>query len=90
MGSSWAVTLGVDYAKSQSLSRQAGGQDLQFQSYGGNASVGFFLAPTVIASITGDYHKFEGQGFALGGLIAGGTTDFDRKVVVISLTKIWN
>lgn len=89
IGSSWATTVGGDYAKSESLSKQASAADLQFQSYGGYASISLFLTPTMFASISGDYHKFEGQGLALSGALAGGTTAFDRYTGMISLTKLW-
>lgn len=89
IGRSWGVTAGGDYAKSESLSKQTNATDLGFQSYGGNASLSFFLSPTIFASVTGDYHKFDGQGFALSGILAGGTTTLDRYMGMISLTKVW-
>lgn len=89
IGASWAVSLGADYAKNVSLSKQAGAADIGFQSYGGNAALSFFLTPTMFASLSGDYHKFEGQGLALAGAFVGGNTTFDRYVGMVSITKLW-
>lgn len=89
MGTSWAVTSSADYAKSNSLSKQAGAGDIGFQSYGGNVSLSFFLTPTMFGSLTGDYHKFEGQGLGLAGVLVGGTSTFDRYIGMISITKLW-
>ena len=89
MGTSWAVTGGADYAKSESLSKQASAGDIGFQSYGGNASLSYFLTPTMFGSLTGDYHKFEGQGLGLAGVFVGGSSTFDRYIVMISITKLW-
>ncbi len=90
IGTGWAISLGADYAKNESLSKQAGAADIGFQSYGGNAAVSFFLTPTMFASLSGDYHKFEGQGLTLASAFAGGSTTFDRYVGMLSITKLWN
>lgn len=89
IGTAWAVSLGADYAINSSLSKEPGVADVGFQSYGGNAAVSLFLTPTMFASLSGDYHKFEGQGLGLASALVGGSTEFDRYLVMISLTKLW-
>lgn len=89
LGLSWAVACSADYARNDSLSKQAGAQNLSFTGYGGNGAVSFFVTPTLFGSLTADYHKFEGQGLAISGAVAGGQTELDRFVGMLTLTKVW-
>lgn len=89
VGFSWGIACGADYARNDSLSKQPGAQDLSSSGYGGNGAISFFATPTLFGSITADYHRFEGQGLAVSGAVAGGTAELDRFVTMISLTKVW-
>lgn len=86
---SWGVACGADYARNESLAKQPGAQDLSSSGYGGNGALSYFVTPTLFGSLTADYHRFEGQGLAVSGAVAGGTVEVDRFVAMISITKVW-
>jgi len=91
IGSSWALSTVGDYARDETLpgSSNASQRDVSITSYGGSLSLSYLISPGLVASLSGDYHKFDGQGLALGGALSGAALNFDRKVAMISLTKVW-
>lgn len=90
LGQSWAVVVSGDYARNDSLISGSGeGSNISFQAYGGRSSLTYMVMTGLFVSLTGDYHKFEGEGLALGGALSGAQVAVDRYVGMISLTKMW-
>ena len=90
LGQSWAVTTSADYGRNDSLASGVGaGSSVSFQSYGGNVSLAYVITTGMFVSVTGDYHRFEGEGLALSGALTGAQVAVDRYLGMISLTKVW-
>ncbi|TKB69547.1 MAG: hypothetical protein E8D47_00490 [Nitrospira sp.] len=90
LASSWAMAASTDYARNDAIGGGSGaGSALSYQAYGGNLSLTYLVTGGMFLSLTGDYHKFEGQGLALGGALSGAQVSVDRFLGMISLTKVW-
>lgn len=77
------------YSRNDSLSSTSA-QNLSFQSYGAGAGLAYLIAPTLFASLSGDYQNFSGNGLGVSGVVGGASANFQRYTATFSLTKFWH
>jgi len=89
VSSQTSVNLAANYSHAVTLAGGAVASDYSFDSYMGSAAVNYMFDRTWLARIAYTYSKFVGSGLSVASGITGGALNFDRQIVMLTMTKLW-